>query len=85
MNFILNEVGMVFIFVKDIKKVWDWYCDILGLIVDGDILYDYLYVIFMNGIGIVLDSKIYLKNMFFKMLVFYLNINDIKEVYEYMK
>lgn len=59
MNPILNEVGTVFIPVKDIKKARDWYCDILGLIADGDILYDHLYVIPMNGTGIVLDSKTY--------------------------
>ncbi|MEH7506960.1 VOC family protein, partial [Priestia megaterium] len=27
MNPILNEVGTVFIPVKDIKKARDWYCD----------------------------------------------------------
>lgn len=48
MNPILNEVGTVFIPVKDIKKARDWYCDILGLITDGDILYDHLYVIPMK-------------------------------------
>lgn len=42
MNPILNEVGTIFIPVKDIQKARDWYCDVLGLPADGDILYDHL-------------------------------------------
>ncbi|MED3919135.1 VOC family protein [Priestia aryabhattai] len=85
MNPILNEVGTIFIPVEDIQKARDWYCDVLGLPVDGDILYDHLYVIPMNGTGIVLDSKTYSKNTLFKTPAFHLNTNDIKEAYEYMK
>ncbi|MGG3269297.1 VOC family protein [Priestia aryabhattai] len=85
MNPILNEVGTIFIPVEDIQKARNWYCDVLGLPADGDILYDHLYVIPMNGTGIVLDSKTYSKNTLFKTPAFHLNTNDIKEAYEYMK
>lgn len=70
MNPILNEVGTIFIPVEDIQKARDWYCDVLGLPADGDILYDHLYVIPMNGTGIVLDSKTYSKNTLLKHRLF---------------
>lgn len=39
----------------------------------------------MNGIGIVLDSKIYSEENIFKTPVFHFNSNNIEEAYEYIK
>lgn len=59
MNPILNQVGTIFIPVINIEKSRNWYCDILGLPADGEILFGHLYIVPMNGTSIVLDSKIY--------------------------
>ncbi|GEN86029.1 VOC family protein [Oceanobacillus sp. FSL W8-0428] len=84
-NPILNQIGTVFIPVSDIEKARDWYCDILGLKSDGEILFDHLYVIPMEGTGIVLDSKIYAKDKIFKAPAFHLNTKNIEEAFQYMK
>ncbi len=39
MNPFLNQIGTVFIPVRDIEKAREWYCDILGLPADGEILF----------------------------------------------
>ncbi|USB33379.1 VOC family protein [Paenibacillus sp. YPG26] len=82
---ILNQIGTVFIPVSNIEKARDWYCDILGLPVDREILYGHLYVVPMNGTGIVLDSKIYSEDNIFRTPAFHLNTNNIEEAYEFMK
>ncbi|MFD1387359.1 VOC family protein [Oceanobacillus oncorhynchi subsp. oncorhynchi] len=82
---ILKQIGTVFIPVSDIEKARDWYCDILGLHADGEILFGHLYVIPMKGAGIVLDSKIYAKDKTFKTPAFHLNTNNIEEAFQYMK
>ncbi|GIO20633.1 hypothetical protein J18TS1_37330 [Oceanobacillus oncorhynchi subsp. incaldanensis] len=82
---ILKQIGTVFIPVSDIEKARDWYCDILGLHADGEILFGHLYVIPMKGTGIVLDSKIYAKDKIFKTPAFHLNTNNIGEAFQYMK
>ncbi|MBO0992459.1 VOC family protein [Bacillus sp. SD088] len=82
---ILTEIGTVFIPVSNIDKARDWYCDILGLTVEGDIQFGHLYVIPMNGTGIVLDSKIYAKDKVFKTPVFHFNTEDIEEAFQFMK
>jgi catechol 2,3-dioxygenase-like lactoylglutathione lyase family enzyme len=85
MSPILNQIGTVFIPVRDIEKAKSWYCDILCLPEDGEILYGHLYVLPMEGTGIVLDSKIFSEDAVFKMPLFHLNTNNIEEAYEYMK
>ncbi|KGP91838.1 glyoxalase [Pontibacillus chungwhensis BH030062] len=82
---ILNEIGTVFIPVKNIEKARDWYCDILGLAADGDILFGHLYILPMKSTGIVLDSKIYSDEKVYKMAPFHLNTTDIQKTYSYMK
>lgn len=82
---ILKEIGTVFIPVSDIEKARDWYCDILGLQADGEIQFDHLYVIPMEGTGIVLDSKIYSEERIFKTPVFHLNTNNIEEAFHYLR
>ena len=85
MNPILNQIGTVFIPVSDIEKARDWYCDILGLPNDGEILFGHLYIIPMIGTGIVLDSRIYSEDAVYQVAAFHLNTNDIEDAYQYMK
>ncbi|SOC42677.1 VOC family protein [Ureibacillus acetophenoni] len=85
MNPIVNQVGTIFIPVSNIEKARKWYCDILGLPADGEILFDHLYILPMKGTGIVLDSKIYSEDNRIKIPLFHLNTSDIEEAYEFMK
>lgn len=82
---ILNQIGTTFIPVSNIEEARNWYCDVLGLPSDGEILHGHLYIIPMNGTGIVLDSKIYSENTIFKIPPFHLNTTNIEQAYEYMK
>ncbi|HAM80263.1 VOC family protein [Ornithinibacillus bavariensis] len=82
---ILNQIGTVFIPVSNIEKARDWYCEMLGIKVEGDIQFGHLYVIPMEGTGIVLDSKIYAKDKVFRTAAFHFNTENIEEAYCYMK
>ncbi|MBB6453158.1 catechol 2,3-dioxygenase-like lactoylglutathione lyase family enzyme [Salirhabdus euzebyi] len=82
---IFNQIGTVFIPVRDIEKARDWYCDILGLQADGEIQFEHLYIIPMVGTTIVLDSKIYSEENIFKAPAFHFNTENIKEAYEFMQ
>ncbi|NQX58437.1 VOC family protein [Paenibacillus qinlingensis] len=85
MNPIQNEIGTVFIPVRDIVKSRDWYCDLLGITNDGEIHHGHLYVLPMKGTSIVLDSKIFAEDHIYKVPVFHLNTKDIQASYAYMK
>ncbi|MFC5472297.1 VOC family protein [Cohnella suwonensis] len=85
MNPILNQIGTVFIPVSNIEKARDWYCDILNLPADGEILFGHLYVLPMNGTSIVLDSKIYSPDHVFRAPAFHFNTHNIAEAFEYMR
>ncbi|MFD1954700.1 VOC family protein [Paenibacillus thailandensis] len=85
MNPIQNEIGGVFIPVKDIEAARDWYCGLLGLPNDGELFFGHIYVIPMNGPNIVLDSKIYDPERIYKVPAFQLRTDDIHQAYEYMK
>lgn len=85
MNPILNQIGSVFIPVSNIEKARDWYCALLGIPADGEILFGHLYVLPMQGTGLVLDSKIYATDHVFKVPAFHLNTNNIEEAYQFMK
>ncbi|WP_405098631.1 VOC family protein [Oceanobacillus sp. FSL H7-0719] len=65
-NPILKQIGIVFIPVSNIGKAREWYCDILGIKTGGEIQFGHLYVIPMEGTGIVLESKIYSEDKIFK-------------------
>lgn len=80
---IINQIGTVFIPVRDIEKARDWYCDLLGLKTDGEIQFGHLYVLPMEGTGIVLDSKIYSEA--FKTPMFHFNTQNIEEAFSFMK
>jgi catechol 2,3-dioxygenase-like lactoylglutathione lyase family enzyme len=82
---IINQIGSVFIPVSDIEKARDWYCDLLGLNTDREIQFGHLYVIPMEGTGIVLDSKIYSEAAIFKAPMFHFNTLDIEDAFSFMK
>ncbi|MCQ6268662.1 VOC family protein [Fictibacillus sp. WQ 8-8] len=82
---VLTQIGTVFIPVSNIEQARDWYCDILGLQADGEIQFGHIYVIPMNGTGIVLDSKIFSEENIVKTPLFHLNTENIEEAYQFMK
>ncbi|GGA44883.1 VOC family protein [Psychrobacillus lasiicapitis] len=84
-NPILNQIGTVFIPVSNIENARDWYSDILGLKTEGKIEFGHLYVIPMEGTGIVLDSKIHSEERIFKTPPFHLNTKNIEEAFQYMR
>lgn len=83
-NPILKQIGTVFIPVSNIEKARDWYCDILGLKADGEIQFGHLYVIPMEGTGIVLDSRIYSEERVFRTPAFHFNTENIDEAFRFM-
>lgn len=85
MNPISNQIGAVFLPVSNIEQARDWYCSLLGLPGDGEILHGHLYVLPMQGAGLVLDSKIYAKDKTYCVPAFHFNTQDITEAYAYMK
>ncbi|MFZ3580388.1 VOC family protein [Virgibacillus sp. DJP39] len=85
MNPIINQIGTVFIPVQNIQQARDWYCDILGLPITEEILFDHLYVLPMQGTGIVLDSKIFQKERIYQYPAFHFNTADIKKAYQFIK
>ncbi|MGE7779664.1 VOC family protein [Peribacillus sp. NPDC097264] len=85
MNPILNQIGTVFIPVRDIEVARDWYSDLLSIPVTGEISFGHLYALPMIGTGIVLDSKIFSEDRIFRVPPFHFNTTNIIEAYEYMK
>ncbi|MDQ0230064.1 VOC family protein [Metabacillus malikii] len=84
MNPISKKIGGVFIPVRNVENARDWYCDLLGLPTNGDIFFDHIYVLPLEGPNIVLDSKLYSPENIFQVPAFQLNTNDIKQAYQYM-
>ncbi|BCG59229.1 VOC family protein [Paenibacillus sp. URB8-2] len=82
---ILTQIGGVFIPVSDIERSKDWYCDLLGLPSDGEILFGHLFVIPMTGPAIVLDSRIYTSECVLNTPLFHLNSHDIDAAYDFVR
>ncbi|GGH27063.1 VOC family protein [Paenibacillus segetis] len=83
---IKNQIKCTFIPVSNIGNARDWYCKILDLPSDGEILFGHLFILPMEGTaGIVLDSKIYSPEAVFKTPVIQFATDDIEYSYEYMK
>jgi hypothetical protein len=57
MNPITPRIGTVFVPVSDVEAARDWYCRLLGVPADGEILFGHLYVLPVEGTGLVLDSR----------------------------
>ena len=53
---IMNKIGSVFIPVRDIEKARDWYCSLLGLTPDCEIMNGHLCPLPMDGAGVILDT-----------------------------
>jgi catechol 2,3-dioxygenase-like lactoylglutathione lyase family enzyme len=51
-----NKIGSVFIPVSNIELSRDWYCKLLGLSADCEIINDHLCPLPMQGPGIILDT-----------------------------
>lgn len=81
----MNRIGTIFVPVADVGRAKDWYCGMLGLPKDGEILFGHLYVLPMEGTGIVLDSKIYSPDSVYRVPAFHFNTEDIHEAYRYMQ
>jgi catechol 2,3-dioxygenase-like lactoylglutathione lyase family enzyme len=81
----MNQVGALFIPVSDIEKARDWYCYLLGLPNDGEILFGHLYILPMIGTEIVLDSKIFSTEAAFKVPAFHFNTLNIQEAFTFMQ
>ncbi|QAS54336.1 VOC family protein [Halobacillus litoralis] len=82
---ILNQVGAIFIPVSNIEKARDWYEELLGVSVKGEIQFGHLYALPMEGTGVVLDSKIYSDEKVFQTPAFHFNTEDIREAHQFMK
>ncbi|MWV44279.1 VOC family protein [Paenibacillus sp. HJL G12] len=83
---IQNHIQTVFIPVSDIEKARGWYCGILGVPADGEILHGHLYILPMRGTaGIVLDSRIYAPEKVFRFPAVQLRTDDIEGSYAYLK
>jgi catechol 2,3-dioxygenase-like lactoylglutathione lyase family enzyme len=53
---IQNKLGSVFIPVRDIEKARDWYCKLLGITVECEIMNGHLCPLAMEGPGVILDT-----------------------------
>ncbi len=83
---IKNQIRCNFIPVSDIEKAKDWYCKILDLPTEGEIIFGHLFILPMQGsAGIVLDSKIYAPEHVFRIPAIQFMTDDIEQSYAYMK
>ncbi|MFT4413845.1 VOC family protein [Fredinandcohnia humi] len=85
MNPLLQQIGTVFIPVKDIEKARDWYCDLLGISDPIEVLFGHICTLPLEGVNLVLDSKIYSPDSIYQVPAFHLNTHDIEEAYQYCK
>ncbi|MBA9087787.1 catechol 2,3-dioxygenase-like lactoylglutathione lyase family enzyme [Fontibacillus solani] len=80
-----KKVGSIFLPVSNLEKSRDWYCNLLDLPTDGEIFHGHLYVLPLNGLNIVLDSKIYAEDTVFKKPAFHFDTDNIEDAYEFIK
>lgn len=80
-----NRIGTVFVPVSNIEKARDWYCRILGLPAGGEILFGHLYVVPMEGAGLVLDAKIFPRRGDSSYPLFHFNTSDVQAAYRFMQ
>ncbi|QGH33712.1 VOC family protein [Gracilibacillus salitolerans] len=85
MNPLNNKITAVFIPVKNIEKARDWYCDLLDKEPHDDFPGGHLYVIELDGLNVVLDSKIYREETILKTPAFHFDTDNIEESYQYME
>lgn len=81
-----NQIGAIFIPVKDIQSSRDWYCELLGCMPEGEILHGHLYVLPIAGnTNLVLDSKMYSESAVHNHPLFHFNTDDIHAAYVYLQ
>ncbi|WP_163581490.1 VOC family protein [Gracilibacillus saliphilus] len=85
MNPLNNRITAVFIPVKNIEKARDWYCDLLDKEPHDDFPGGHLYVLELDGLNVVLDSKIYREETILKTPAFHFNTDNIEVAYQYME
>jgi catechol 2,3-dioxygenase-like lactoylglutathione lyase family enzyme len=79
-----NEIGGVFVPVRDIAAARDWYCRLLA-VEPGEILFGHIYVVpVRDGSGLVLDSKDFVRPHDGKP-AFHLNAKDIPAAREHAR
>jgi catechol 2,3-dioxygenase-like lactoylglutathione lyase family enzyme len=83
MSPIIPRIGTVFVPVRDVEAARDWYCGLLGVPADGEILFDHLYVLPVEGAGLVLHSRIYSPDVVFKVPAFHLDTDDVQAAHAY--
>jgi catechol 2,3-dioxygenase-like lactoylglutathione lyase family enzyme len=81
-----NRIGTTFIPVSNIEKARDWYCKLLGLPADGEILFGHLYIVPMapGSSGLVLDSKVFTGPQSSAPL-FHFNTQDVHAAYRFLQ
>jgi catechol 2,3-dioxygenase-like lactoylglutathione lyase family enzyme len=83
---LFSEIGAVFVPVQHIEAARDWYCRLLGIPADQDILFGHLYCIPMqNGLTLILDSNIFSKKSPSDAPLFHFNTQDIEAAYRYLQ
>lgn len=80
-----KRISTIFIPVSDVKKARDWYSNLLGTPADGEIVHGHIYVVSLENVNLVLDSKIFEKSKLDGMPKFHFDTIDIKAAYEYVK
>ncbi len=85
MNHLNKKISGIFIPVKDLEKSRNWYCDLLQLEPTDDFPGGHLYVLELDGINVVLDSKIYSENTIYQTAPFHFNTDNIENAYKSMK
>jgi len=77
-----NRIGAIFIPVQNIEAAREWYCKLLDLPVEGEILFGHLFCVPVTaGTGLVLDSKIFDPDSIRNTPLFHFNTVDIQRAY----
>lgn len=83
---LFSAIGAVFVPVQHIEAARDWYCRLLGIPANQDILFGHLYCIPMqNGLTLILDSKIFSEKSPSDAPLFHFNTQDIEAAYRYFQ
>lgn len=87
MGIILKKVGAIFVPVSNIEKAREWYCSILELEPNFEIIAGHLCCLPLdnNGLNLILDSKIYSEDSYARTPMFHFNTDDIHKAYQFMK
>ncbi|AZS15020.1 VOC family protein [Paenibacillus lutimineralis] len=87
MSIVTSKISGIFIPVKDITAARDWYCSLLGLEPDLEIISGHLCCIPMdnNGLNVILDSKVYAEDTYARTPMFHFDTDDIERAYQYVQ